>query len=269
MRLRICHRTTYDYDQPVPYALQQLRLTPKTDPTQSVLHWTIRVEGGKRELTFEDAHRNTVELISFMPGTRRISVICEGEVDKRDTAGVLGAQGGYMPMWMFQRFTPLTRAGTGCRRLAASIAPGDDALTRMHALNAAIGGLISYETGTSHVGWTAEDALAAGHGVCQDMAHVFVACARTMGLPARYVSGYLMMTDRVAQEATHAWAEAFLPDLGWVGFDPTHGQSPDTRYVRIATGLDYAEAAPVTGTRFGRAGERLSVAVEVAQVQQQ
>ena len=267
MRLRITHTTTYDYDQPVPYALQQVRLTPKDGPTQTVIWWETRVTGGQKELTFEDAYRNRVDLVSFAPGTTAITITSEGEVVNRDTHGVVGAMAGFMPLWMFLRNTSLTRPGTGCRRLAGQIGSGEP-LARAHALMAAVHAAVRYETGVSHVGWTAEDALAAGHGVCQDLAHVFVTAARLTGLPARYVSGYLMLTDRVAQEAGHAWAEAHLPDLGWVGFDPTHNLCPDTRYVRIATGLDYAEAAPVTGTRFGRADERLSVAVSVQQMQQ-
>lgn len=262
--LRISHRTTYDYDQPVPYALQQIRLTPKSQPSQSVLHWSTTVTGGTKELTFEDCHRNTVDLISFVPGTRSITVISEGEVELRETHGLVGQQGGFMPLWMFLRTTPLTRAGTGIRKVAAGV-QDENPLARMHALMAAIAQIVTYETGASTVTFTAEDALAAGHGVCQDMAHVFVAAARVMGVPARYVSGYLMIDGRVMQDATHAWAEAHLPEIGWVGFDPSNGISPDTRYVRVATGLDYAEAAPVSGTRFGKGAERLTVAVEVQQ----
>ena len=264
MTLRITHRTTYDYDHPVPYALQQIRLTPKTRAGQKVLHWQTVVTGGKMELSFEDCHRNRVDLISFFPGTRQISVVCEGEVAMTDTHGVVGQQSGFMPLWMFLRPTALTRVGTGVRRLAAQV-QAETPLARMHALMAAISTIVRYETGSSNVSYTAEDTLHSGHGVCQDMAHVFVAAARQMGMPARYVSGYLMMNDRVLQEATHAWAEAYLPELGWVGFDPSNGISPDTRYVRVATGLDYAEAAPVSGTRFGMAAESLTVTVEVQQ----
>jgi len=264
IRLRISHRTTYDYDQPVPYALQQIRLTPKSQPAQKVLHWSTTVDGGKKELSFEDSHRNTVNLISFTPGTRSITVTSHGEVEMHDMTGVVGAQGGFMPLWMFLRPTPLTRAGAGTRGLVAGVRPAGT-LPRMHALMEAITAQVTYETGASTVAFTAEDTLAAGHGVCQDMAHVFVTAARAMGVPARYVSGYLMMNDRVVQEATHAWAEAHVPDIGWVGFDPSNGISPDTRYVRVATGLDYAEAAPVSGTRFGKAAERLTVSVEVQQ----
>ena len=126
---------------------------------------------------------------------------------------------------------------------------------------------MAYEVGTSQSETRAEDAIAEGKGVCQDHAHIFIAAAREMGFPARYVSGYLMMDDRIEQDATHAWAEAHVDGLGWVGFDVSNQICPDTRYVRVATGLDYQGAAPVTGTRYGGAGETLSVAIEVAQQQ--
>lgn len=264
-RLRISHATTYDYDQPVPYGLQQLRLTPKSHASQTVLNWTTEVTGGRKELTFEDAHRNTVDLISFDPGTTRLTLRSEGVIEMADNHGIIGAHGGFMPLWMFDRVTPLTRAGAACRRLIQTLPATETPLDRLHALTAAIRDVVAYEAGRSDITWGAEDVLSAGHGVCQDHAHVFIACARAMGVPARYVSGYLFMDDRIHQEATHAWAEAHVSDLGWVGFDVSNGISPDWRYVRVATGLDYGDAAPITGTRFGSAAETMAVAVEVQQ----
>lgn len=264
MRLKISHTTRYDFDAPVGYGLLQLRKTPKTSGVQKVLDWSTRIEGGREELQFEDYHRNHVGLVSYTPGTRSLVIVSEGEVELTDTGGVVGPHKGLAPMWLFQRKTALTTAGKGCRDLLARI-PDAGTLDRLHALSALIGKAVSYETGKSETHWTAEDVLGAGHGVCQDHAHVFIACARALGLPARYVSGYLMMNDRVHQDAMHAWAEAHVDGLGWVGFDVSNGISPDTRYARVATGLDYAQAAPVSGTRFGDAGEQLSVAVQVAQ----
>jgi transglutaminase-like putative cysteine protease len=112
---------------------------------------------------------------------------------------------------------------------------------------------------------SAEAALAAGQGVCQDHAHIFIGAARLLGLPARYVSGYLMMDDRVDQEAGHAWAEAYVAGLGWVAFDVSNGISPDERYVRLATGFDYRDAAPVTGISIGAGEIELEVRLAVAQ----
>ncbi len=265
MRLKIRHTTSYQYDQPVSYALQQLRLTPKSHGAQSVLHWTTTVEGGRKELSFDDSHKNKVDLISFDPGTRAVTVVCEGEVELRETHGVVGNHAGFMPLWMFERVTPLTQPGPATQSLSQRVAGEANALQRMHDLCDLVAETVTYKSGSSHVGSTAEEVVNAGSGVCQDQAHVFITCARLMGVPARYVSGYLMMDDQVEQDATHAWAEANIPGLGWVGFDVSNAICPDTRYVRVATGLDYSEAAPVSGTRFGSGAEKLTVTVAVQQ----
>ena len=269
MRLTVRHVTTYDYDAPVPYGLMQCRLKPKDSAQQRVLSWDLQIEGGSRELGFTDQNNNRVTLLGFEPGATRLVLTAVGEVETTDTAGVVGPHGGYMPLWLFERPTALTRSGRACRALISDLPDGDDLTGRLHALSGAIRDAIAWTPGKSEVSWSAEDALRAGHGVCQDHAHVFVACARAMGVPARYVSGYLMMTDRIDQDATHAWAEAHVDGLGWVGFDISNGISPDERYVRVATGLDYAEAAPIHGIRQGGAGESLSVSLAVEQMHQQ
>ena len=133
----------------------------------------------------------------------------------------------------------------------------------LHELSAHILSTVEYRTGATGVDTNAEQAITAGAGVCQDHAHIFVAAARSMGYPARYVSGYLMMDDRVHQDASHAWAEVHVEALGWVGFDISNGISPDRRYVRVATGLDYRDAAPISGVRFGAGGEAMSIDIQV------
>lgn len=264
MQLRIKHSTRYDFDAPVPYGLQQLRKTPKSEGNQKVLSWNTTVIGGQKELQFEDFHHNTVELVSFDQNTHSIELISEGVVEVEDNNGVIGPHRGPVPLALFERPTERTKAGKGVRQLLREV-PSGAALDQLHALSAVIKTKIAYETGVSQPDWTAEDAITAGRGVCQDHSHVFIACARALGVPARYVSGYLMMDDREQQEATHAWAEAHVDGLGWVGFDVSNGISPDGRYVRVATGLDYGEAAPVRGSRTGAAGEALKVQLEVAQ----
>ena len=124
---------------------------------------------------------------------------------------------------------------------------------------------VAYMVGATHAGTAAEEALKQGSGVCQDHAHIFVAAARMLGFPARYVSGYLMMNDTIDQAASHAWAEAYVEALGWVAFDASNGISPDERYVRMAVGRDYRDAMPVSGIRLGWAEEQLAVAITVEQ----
>lgn len=265
MRLKISHRTSYQYDTPVPYALQQLRKTPKSRNGQSILSWETRLEGARMELEFDDMHMNHVQLISFEPDATEIAIHCEGEVELEETHGIIGKHQGYVPMWLFLRTTPLTKPGAGVRQLVQELGEGGTSLDSLHALSTHVLDRVTYQTGQTHAASTAEEVIETGKGVCQDHAHVFIAAARLMGVPARYVSGYLMMDDRVDQDAAHAWVEAHVEGLGWVGFDVSNGISPDMRYVRVATGLDYSEAAPVSGMRFGSGEERMQVALQVQQ----
>lgn len=264
MQLKIHHTTRYSFIEPVSFGLQQIRKTPKNSHQQTVLSWRTSITGGKRELLYEDHHHNVTELISFERDAAQIDIVSEGEVELTDTHGVVGRHRGPAPLWLYCKATPRTEAKSGVQALARKL---DEAppLERLHALSDAVREAVTYRIGASEPEWTAESALAAGHGVCQDQTHVFIACARALGFPARYVSGYLMLNDRVTQEAMHAWAEAHIDQLGWVGFDVANGISPDARYVRVATGLDYSDAAPVSGTRIGGAGETLEVQIEVAQ----
>ncbi len=271
MRLSIRHTTRYRFDTPVVHALQRLRLTPKETQGQEILDWEMEYEHAHPELTYEDQHHNTVTLVAVESGTQDVTVTCRGRVDTHDHAGVIGHHSGHLPLWSFLGQTALTRPGPGMRNLAEGLSPvGDDRLDTLHRLSAEILDRVAYQTGTTHSRTAAEEAFAAGNGVCQDHAHIFIGIARSLGMPARYVSGYLMMNDRIEQEAGHAWAESFVEGLGWVGFDISNGISPDTRYVRVATGRDYRDAAPVTGISFGNTSTVLEVdvAVEQQQVQQ-
>ena len=267
MRIAIRHVTTYAYDAPVSFGLQQLRLTPKSRMGQSVLTWSTTVEGGTRELDYDDHHMNHVLLVSFAGEGHTISVTSEGEVETADTGGIVGKHAGFAPLWYFRRPTPRTRPGAGVRALARGLAAEEpDPIARFHALSRRILEIVPWETGATSAQSDAEEAIGIGAGVCQDHAHIFVAAARHMGFPARYVSGYLMTEEGAVHEASHAWAEVHVDPLGWVGYDISNGISPDARYVRVATGLDYAEAAPVTGVHAGGgSGETLSVAIQVQQ----
>ncbi|MBV7396592.1 transglutaminase family protein [Mameliella sediminis] len=264
MNLNIRHTTRYRFDDPVSFGLQQLRKTPKSSYGQNVLRWDTTVTGGKLDLTYTDHHQNTVNLIEIERGTQELVITCEGEVEVADNHGVLGRHVGPVPLWLYRRVTPQTKAGQGVRALIRGLG-GETELERAHALMAAVAEAVRYEVGSSQPDWTAEDALTEGRGVCQDHAHVFIACAREMGMPARYVSGYLMLDHTTEQDAMHAWAEAHVQGLGWVGFDCSNCISPDQRYVRVATGMDYHDAAPVRGTRNGGTTETLDVEIEVAQ----
>jgi transglutaminase-like putative cysteine protease len=264
MRLKIQHTTQYRYDAPVGYGLLQLRKTPKSRPLQRLLSWAIGIEGGRTEATFEDQHANTVHLVSVDAGVQAVTIRCEGEVEVRDNAGVVGPHTSYAPLWLFRRATRLTQPGPLIRKLVRSVPSAEIGdIPRLHALVTLVRDAVVYETGRTDAGTRAEEALEAGHGVCQDHAHIFLAAARLLGYPARYAGGYLRMAGLVDQDAGHAWAEAHVEGLGWVGFDVSNAISPDDRYVRVATGLDYRDAAPVSGLRFGEAAESMDVTIQV------
>ena len=266
MRLAIRHSTRYRYEGPIVHGLQRLRLTPKETQGQSIVEWAMEYEGAHEELSYDDQNFNHVTLVAAEEGVSEVVVTCRGTVDTRDQAGVIGHHAGHLPLWAFLGETGLTRAGRRVRELIAGVErSGEGMVETLHNLSGAIREAVCYEAGNTHVDTTAEEAVEHGAGVCQDHAHIFIAAARALEIPARYVSGYLMMDDRIEQEATHAWAEAWVQNLGWVGFDISNGISPDPRYVRVATGRDYRDAAPVTGISFGSATESLSVDLAVEQ----
>ncbi|MCB1385783.1 MAG: transglutaminase family protein [Nitratireductor sp.] len=255
MLLKVTHDTHYSHASPVSHGLMELRLLPQENAMLRIVDWTVRLEGAREELRFFDQHGNGVILASYARTQQDITVHCSGTVETADTAGVFGDHRMAAPLWYFKRQTTLTRPGAGLRALVKRLEDaGGSNVDRFHALSRLIAGEVSYETGVTAAETTAEEALSLGKGVCQDHAHIMISVARLMGFPARYVSGYLMMNDRIEQEASHAWAEVHIDGLGWVGFDVSNGISPDERYVRVATGLDYSEAAPVRGLHRGPAG---------------
>ncbi len=251
------------------YGLQRLRLTPKTTQGQTILDWQMDLTGGTQQLEYEDQNHNHITLISVDEGAEKVTVSCEGEIDTADYSGVLGKHSGHLPLWAFSTNSAKTRPGRTMTKLLSEFgkSPARD-VGMLHELSAAIREQVCYVVGTTYATTSAEEAMAAGTGVCQDHAHIFLGLARELGVPARYISGYLMMNDRVEQEASHAWAEAHVAGLGWVGFDISNGISPDERYVRVATGRDYREAAPITGRTQGAKDRSLEVRLSVEQQQQ-
>ncbi len=265
MLLQISHTTRYTYDQPVDYALQQLRLTPQAIASQQVKSWDIAVDGGKIEAMYTDHHGNDVHLVSVDIGGDAITITASGEVETTDTAGVIPIARTGPPLWYFQQTTALTDPGPGIDALVAQISADPNTLNKLHTLSHLIAEQVRYGKEGTYVATTAEEAVQGGQGVCQDHAHIFISAARACAVPARYVSGYLMMEGQIDQDASHAWAEAFVDGLGWVGFDVSNAQAPDARYVRLAVGRDYHDAAPFSGVRVGSAKESMIVNLQVQQ----
>jgi transglutaminase-like putative cysteine protease len=271
MQLSVRHVTTYSYAQPARGIIQLLRATPLSFAGQNVLDWRIDVDSDARLREGRDGYGNVTHMLYVDKPVRRLSVSVTGRVLTEDRAGIVAGLPQDLPPQIFCRSTPLTEAGPAIAALARSIDGGPDpALGRLHNLNAHLYANMRFDTEATETDTSAEQAAAAGHGVCQDFAHMFIAAARLMGIPARYISGHLFRRDGAhAQEAAHAWAECWVGDLGWVAFDPTNGISADDAYVRIACGLDYRDAAPVAGARSGGGAEDLAVEVSVSETQQQ
>lgn len=269
MRIRIDHETRYAYARPARFIIQTLRLTPRSTDGQQVRDWRIETDVDARLRRSEDSFGNIVHSLYTERPTDALMVRVTGEVATVDTGGVLkGAPERLSPL-VFLRETPLTHADAALRALADEVGTEGDVLGRLHRLMSTIHGTVAFRIGSTTVDHTAADAYAQRQGVCQDHAQIFIAAARRMSIPARYVSGHLHRSDGVVdQEAAHAWAEAWVENLGWVGFDPANGVCPTEHYVRVACGLDALGASPIRGTSYGGGQESMTVALRVRQMQQ-
>lgn len=265
-QLLISHETHYRFDRPVTYALQRLKLRPKDNAGQTVIDWNIDIDGGRIQSACEDSHLNHVALVSVDSGRTEIMIKCSGTVETANGDGIIGKHRGHIPLWCFLKPTRLTIAGKAVAKMLGNFRfDAANELGGLHALSDIIRNYLPYEDGHTNATSTAEQAIAIGKGVCQDHAHIFLAAARQLGIPARYVSGYLLMEGVTEQSASHAWVEAHVEPLGWVGFDVSNGYSPDQRYIRVATGFDYSDAAPITGLSFGASDESMVVSLRVEQ----
>ena len=266
MRLIIRHETQHAYAPPAKRVSLRLKLFAQKTKAQSPRKWRVTADGAAVSEMLVNGFGDPEALWFSQPYAETVQIVAEGEVETSDTSGVLG-QLGAAPPGIYLRQTPLTRVDDKICALTAE-ATGDDPLSRMHALSAAVYQAVLYRPGVTGSATTAADALAQGAGVCQDLTHLFVASARAAGIPARYVVGYLHDAEAPMSE-THAWAEVHLDGLGWVGFDPTHQVCPTDAYVRLCSGLDADDAAPIRGSIQGASEDRLTVSVEVARAQSQ
>jgi transglutaminase-like putative cysteine protease len=262
MKLRIRHETAHDYAAPSASTVQLIRLTPRSHGGQRVRFWRI---GDGTWPSFEDGFGNWTQFRAVQRPHGRVRVVAEGEVETTDTQGVLRDARETLPARAYLRGTERTEPDESIRALADEIASHSAIeLDRLHALMQAVRDRVDWVAGATESTTTAAQALADGRGVCQDHAQLFCSTARLLGIPARYVSGYFWPGEDGRDEpASHAWAEAFVPALGWVGFDPANRQCPTDRYVRVAIGLDSFSAAPVHGIRLGVGSDSLVVTVRV------
>ena len=264
MRLTIRHETLYRYTAPLAYTIQQLRLTPRDDPHQRIVQWHIATPGHRH--SFTDAFGNVCQMLTVRGRHADLSIVADGVVDiaKLDR-GRLALPGTLSPL-VFTVPTPRTEPTDLIRAFAAPHFTRGRGSADALALAVAIHAAVAYQTGATDVTSSATDALQLGRGVCQDHAHLFIACCHMHDVPARYVSGYIDpgATDHAE---THAWVDVWVedPDFnGWVSIDVTHARFADDALCRLAVGRDYESSAPVRGVRRGGGRERLAVHVTIA-----
>lgn len=272
MLLSVRHETIYRYSEPVRYIVQSHRLHPSKNDSQKIISWNVSVEGTNFGSYFTDGDGDIVRTMTLPGPAEYLTVLVEGEVETKDTSGILRGHVEKSQPLTYIRKTVATDVTASIRKLAISSLAGlDDAsqLDRAHAMAAGVSAKIKYVPGATAAYTTAHEALKQGEGVCQDHAHILIAMARSVGMPARYVIGYLNATaDEGQSEASHAWAEIYTHDLGWIGFDPSNGNCPNDQYIRIGSGLDALDAAPIRGISVGTGTEVLDVSVEVLSAQQ-
>jgi transglutaminase-like putative cysteine protease len=277
----IRHLTKFRYDHPVSESVMEVRMQPRSDTDQRCLAFSLSVSPRCRVFPYRDHMGNNIHHFDIPGDHSQLVIVAESLVERQSGLHVpyflspdawaeldrTVAAGDFWEMLMpseFAKPTPMLlefgkKLGI-CRR--------DDPLMLMHDLNAALYDRFTYVPKSTHVDSPIDDALLSGEGVCQDFAHIMIALARSVGIPARYVSGYLHHRkedhDRSVEDATHAWVETFLPSLGWVGFDPTNHLVADERHVRAALGRDYTDVPPTRGIFRGESDSELTVAVRVS-----
>lgn len=263
MKLSIRHLTKYTYDPEASKVGLRMKLFPAPFSAQAIREWAVEVNGDAVRPLHTEGSGDAVALWFADAPIESVEITARGVLDTTDCAGVLNGLTEFTRPGVYLRSTPATKANDALLELAGRI-EGDDPLGRMHSLSELVHVVIDYRAGVTASETTAAEALALGSGVCQDQTHVFLAAARASGVPARYVVGYLDDPDaEVPPDQTHAWAEAHVKGLGWVGFDITNQLCPTDAYVRLCSGLDAADAAPIRGTVTGDTEEAMEVDIAV------
>mgnify|MGYP002655213272 CR=1 FL=1 len=261
MRIRVDYSTIYEYSHVASNVVQLLRMQPAGHDGQHIVRWRIDSDCDGHLKRGEDAFGNITHMFYPDGPLQRLALHVSGEVDTVETHGVLAGTHERLPASVYLRQTDLTRPDEALAALARQIDAGD-ALATCHRLTGHLYSNMAFDPDVTHAHSDAAHSFALQAGVCQDYAHIFLAVARLLGIPARYVSGHLVRNDGlITQPAAHAWAEALVPDLGWVAFDPTNGMCATDAYLRVAVGLDYRDAAPIRGARRGGGAETMNVVV--------
>jgi transglutaminase-like putative cysteine protease len=265
MRIRVSHEIIHHFSPPARTVNQILRLTPLSFDSQYVLRWRVDVDADGALRETDDAHGNAVASYSCHGLVERHAVRAAGEVETSDAAGVVRGAVERLPAEMYLRESPLAHVNGALRDFAAEAAKGAaDPLESMHRLMGALNETIAFHPDEKDAAGSPVEAFALTRGRARDFAHIFIACARFLGVPARFVSGYRVEDKEWVGAGAHEWAEAHLPVLGWVAFDATAPICPDERYIRVAVGFDGQDGAMIRSAHSG-GEEKIETAIHVEQ----
>jgi len=264
MRIRVSHQIVHRFAPPARTVNQILRLKPLSFDSQYVLRWRVDVDADGALRETGDAHGNAVTSFSHHGLMERLLISAGGEVETGDAAGVVKGAAERLPAEMYLRDSPLAHVNGALRDFAAEATQGAvGPLDSMHRLMAALHQALPYHPDEKDAAGSAIEAFALRRGQARDFAHIFISCARWLGIPARLVVGY-RVGDGSGQAGVHEWAEAHIPDLGWVAFDATAPICPDDRYLRVAIGFDGQDGAMTRSTHSG-GDEKIETVVLVEQ----
>ena len=261
MRLSIDHRTRYRFSEPQARLVQLLRLTPQNTHDQTVAQWRIDVDHDAHLRSGRDGFGNCVTMLYVEGPIDGIEIAVTGEVLTSHSSGVVRGASEPLPPALFLRATDATPADLAIAAFAQA-AGGGSVLDRLHRVNAALHDRFEVDRGRPAAGLSAAKAFGRDKATPRDMAQMFAVAGRSLGVPARYVTGYCRLAD-AHRPTPHGWVEAHVDGIGWIGFDPCTGESPEEDYVRVAAALDSVGAAPVAGSRLGEGDEMLDVDVQV------
>ncbi len=257
MKLTIEHQTCYTYAEQVRRSTQYLRLTPRDTENQRIVSWDLLLPDSALRTT--DAFGNVLHVLTLDQPHQMITIKASGvvDIDPRFSGGITDT----LSPLIFLRQSPLTQPDRAIRAFALRHFRPEAPLPSLEKLMDALLLSMPYRPGSTHVTDTAAQSFAAGQGVCQDHTHVFLACCKSLHIPARYVSGYLHAEDS-SHVATHAWAEVWI-DNAWHSFDITNNTRTPNQHLKLAVGIDYLDACPVRGARLGGGCENMQAVAAV------